>query len=76
MQCREFVERITDFLEDALRPLDRLRFEAHVPRCPGCRAYLEQMRQMIGALGRLADTTVSPAVTANLLRRFRELRQT
>jgi anti-sigma factor RsiW len=47
MTCQELVELVTDYLEDALTPEERERFEAHLDDCPGCRAYVEQMRVTI-----------------------------
>jgi anti-sigma factor RsiW len=50
MSCRELVELVTDYLEGALSPEDVARFEAHVAGCPGCAAYLEQMRTTIAVI--------------------------
>jgi anti-sigma factor RsiW len=36
LRCRELVELVTDYLEGALAPAERARFEAHVADCPGC----------------------------------------
>jgi anti-sigma factor RsiW len=55
LTCQELVGLVTDYLEEALTPEERGRFEAHLPRCPHCRLYLEQMRQTIAALGRIRD---------------------
>lgn len=51
--CKELVERVTDYLEDALSPDERARLERHLSECDGCHAHLEQMRvalQIAGAL--------------------------
>jgi anti-sigma factor RsiW len=34
--CRESVELVTDYLEDALSPVQRRRFEEHLASCPDC----------------------------------------
>ena len=72
LTCREFVELVTDFLEDALPPLERARFEAHLLDCDDCPVYLEQMRQTIRAVGALAEERIAPAARDELLRRFRD----
>lgn len=54
MICREAVEVVTAYLEDALPRRDRARFEAHLGDCPHCTAYLEQIRETI-ALGRALE---------------------
>ena len=53
LPCQEFVERVTAYLEGALSPDDRDRFEAHGRICPGCGTYLAQMQLVVNALGRL-----------------------
>jgi predicted anti-sigma-YlaC factor YlaD len=55
LTCRQLVEFVTDYLEAALSPRDGARFERHLARCPGCRAYLDQMRRTIRLVGRLAS---------------------
>jgi predicted anti-sigma-YlaC factor YlaD len=47
LTCREIVELVTAYLEDALQPADRERFEEHLVFCDGCDNYLEQMRQTV-----------------------------
>ena len=59
MSCRELVEVITDYLEGALGPDDRRRFEAHLAACPYCLTYLDQTRaraELEAALPRLRRT--------------------
>jgi anti-sigma factor RsiW len=71
MPCRELVQLVTDYLEDRLSPADRARFEAHLAQCEACRAYLDQFRQTIRALGRLPEETLSAEATDRLLAAFR-----
>jgi anti-sigma factor RsiW len=51
--CRQAVELVTAYLEDALPARDRTRFEAHIAECPHCTEYLEQMRRTLEVLGRI-----------------------
>jgi anti-sigma factor RsiW len=51
--CREVVELVTDHLEGALPARTRARVERHLARCPGCAAYLRQMRDMVRILARI-----------------------
>ena len=69
--CKELVELLTDYLEGALSHEDKLRFEEHLALCAGCRAYLDQMRATIGALGRLEEESIPPQAKEDLLRVFR-----
>jgi len=57
LACRDLVELVTEFLEDALAPVERARFEAHLRGCPGCSAHVGQMRitvRLVRASGELA----------------------
>jgi anti-sigma factor RsiW len=72
LPCQELVELVTDYLEGRLAPLDQLRFEAHLAQCRGCRTYLEQMRQTIRALGRLAEESIDTEAKERLLSVFRD----
>jgi anti-sigma factor RsiW len=71
LSCQELVELVTDYLEGALSEAMRLRFEAHVTPCDGCRVYLEQMRRTITLLGRLPESALSPDAERELLDAFR-----
>jgi anti-sigma factor RsiW len=74
LTCQELVELVTDYLEGALSPDDRLRFEAHLDGCGGCRAYLDQMRATILAAGGAADADLDPAMRQRLMDSFRDWR--
>jgi anti-sigma factor RsiW len=71
LSCRELVELVTDYLEGALPPEEHARFEEHIERCTGCRAYLEQIRQTVAALGHLPEGALSPEAERVLLDAFR-----
>jgi len=71
LPCRELVELVTEYLEERLSPDDRARFDAHLAACEACRAFLDQFRQTIRALGRLPDEALSVEARATLLAAFR-----
>ncbi|HEY0604688.1 MAG TPA: zf-HC2 domain-containing protein, partial [Herpetosiphonaceae bacterium] len=58
MTCKELVELVTGYLENALPDADRTRFEAHLQSCTGCRNYLQQMRQTIALVGSLPESSI------------------
>jgi anti-sigma factor RsiW len=72
MSCKEFVELVTDYLEDALTPEERLRFEEHLTICPGCVTYVDQMRSTIHAVGSLREDDVPDEARDALLHAFRD----
>jgi anti-sigma factor RsiW len=69
--CRDLVELVTAYLDDALSDRDRAGFEAHLAHCRDCTVYLEQMRQTISELGELPPERLSAAGRAKLLSAFR-----
>jgi anti-sigma factor RsiW len=74
MPCRELVEVITDYLDDALSERDRLRFEAHLAECDACRDYVEQFEQTIALSGRVEAEQLPPGLQDELMSAFRAWR--
>ena len=54
--CRQLVELVADYLDDALSAEMRARFEQHLAGCDGCTAYLSQTQQIIAELRHLSAT--------------------
>lgn len=52
LTCQELVERLTDYLDDALPPAERARLEQHLDECLGCERYAEQLRITIALIAR------------------------
>jgi len=51
MNCREFVDFLMDYLDEALPRRQRSTFEAHIDECPSCGTYLETYEETV-RLGR------------------------
>jgi hypothetical protein len=71
LSCRELVELVTDYLENALAADERVRFDDHISRCDGCTEYLRQMRRTIELTGTLSPESLSPDAERALLHAFR-----
>lgn len=74
LACQQVVEMVTDYLEGALAPGDRDRFEAHLAGCPHCTEYLAQMRETIRLAGQITPEDLSPKMHdafTDLYRRWR-----
>jgi len=71
LTCRELVELVTDYLEDALSPEERARFEEHIGTCDACSTYLDQIRTTVAVAGKLSEERVAPAARDALLQAFR-----
>lgn len=73
--CKEMVKLVTDYLEGALSPEDRMLFDTHLQRCEGCETYLDQMRHVIRTLGKLNEDSIPAAAREPLLEIFRSWKQ-
>jgi anti-sigma factor RsiW len=71
MACQELVELVTAYFDGSLSRSDRRRFERHIRGCEHCTAYLEQMRLVIEATGRLTEEDIGPRAREELLEAFR-----
>jgi hypothetical protein len=72
MNCKEFVELVTDYFEGALADDDVRRFEQHIEDCLWCGRYLEQMRTTITTVGRIEEDDISTDAKDALLHAFRD----
>jgi predicted anti-sigma-YlaC factor YlaD len=73
MSCQEFVELVTEYLENNLLPEVRELFDEHRGVCPGCETYFEQIRQTISTLRSIGEEQVPPETKQKLLLAFRQL---
>ena len=71
MACQELVELVTAYFDGSLSRSDRRRFRAHIRGCPHCTAYVEQMRLIIEATGRLTEEDIPSGAREELLEAFR-----
>jgi anti-sigma factor RsiW len=72
LRCVELVELVTDYFEGALPPDTRARVEVHLSQCDPCVTYIQQMRQVVEAAGRLTPEAVPDEAVDRLLSVFRE----
>ena len=71
LACQELVELVTAYFDGSLSRSDRRRFRVHIRECDHCTAYLEQMRLVIEATGRLTEDDLEPDAREDLLAAFR-----
>jgi anti-sigma factor RsiW len=70
MNCQEFVELVTAYLEGSMADAQRHAFEEHMELCGGCEDYLAQFQQTIDLLGELPEETLSAPGRQRLLDAF------
>lgn len=65
-----WIDRLSDYLDDDLAPLERGAMEAHLAGCEACGSALEDLRRIVAAAGTLEDappeTDLWPAIEARL----------
>jgi anti-sigma factor RsiW len=71
IDCQDLVELVTDYLDGVLPEVDRIRVSEHLGICDGCAAYVEQLRETVGLVGRLSDE-VAPEFRVRLQSAFRD----
>jgi anti-sigma factor RsiW len=77
VDCIDFVERITDYLDDAIPDRDRAAIDRHLAACADCTRALEQWRTVVALTGRLGEEVVDdldPSTREDLLVAFRAQR--
>jgi predicted anti-sigma-YlaC factor YlaD len=73
--CDEIVELVTDYLEGVLGEAVRVRFEEHLAECPGCLAYVDQIRTTVALTGRVRADDLSIHARRELVAAFRSFRR-
>jgi MFS family permease len=56
LACKQLVELAADYLDDALPPPLKERFEAHLAGCDDCTMYLSETQQVIAQLRRIGES--------------------
>ena len=74
--CQEMIEVVTNYLDDALPPDERQRFERHLSYCAGCSTYVEQMRETIRRTGTIPrEESLPPSLREEIVAQFRNWRR-
>jgi anti-sigma factor RsiW len=72
LDCVEFVEFVTAFLDGALDAGDEQRVVDHLALCDGCHRYLDQIRETVRMLGDLPPEELPSGTRAMLLAALRD----
>jgi anti-sigma factor RsiW len=71
LTCREVVELLSDYLDDALDAGTEADVRAHVADCDGCARVLDQLRETVRLTGTLTEEQLSPEQRTTLIGAFR-----
>jgi anti-sigma factor RsiW len=74
LTCREVVELVSAYLDDALEPAERARFEEHLAGCDACTEFVAQFRTTTTVLTRFTEQDLEPEVRDAMLQTFRAWR--
>ena len=72
--CQEAVELVTEYLEGVLSRGERRAFERHLAACDGCEAFVQQVREVLTATGRVGPDDLDPVTLDGLVALYREHR--
>lgn len=75
MQCKQLIQLVTEYLEGSIAEAEREQLEAHSRECAWCERYIEQTRQVIGALATLDEGAADNEAWERALASFRSQRQ-
>ena len=70
--CREVVELVTAYLDDALEAGQRAALERHLAGCPHCTEYFAQIRLVRQTAGRVEPEDLSTDARRDLLTLFQQ----
>ena len=70
--CAEVVELASEYLEGAMTPEQRTRFELHLNLCDGCSSFLEQVRTTGALASSLPVEEIPDDLKSKLLAAFRD----
>ena len=72
MNCDELVERVTDYLEDAMGAEDRARLDDHMGPCYVCRAYLGMVHVTLRLVSSLPAELLPDELESTLLAQYQD----
>jgi anti-sigma factor RsiW len=70
--CQEVVGLASDYLEGAMTPEQRTRFEVHLNFCDGCHRFVDQVRETAAAAGTMPVEEIPAELKDSLLAAFRD----
>jgi hypothetical protein len=73
MTCQNCIAQATDFLDEALSPIERARHASHLERCPNCARYHRVLERGLGLARDVAEIEPTPGFRMRLHGRLRGL---
>lgn len=70
LSCRDVTERVSEYMDDRLPILTKVRVSLHLASCANCRAYRSQMVLICATAALLPKRSPSPIQRLQLRRQF------
>jgi anti-sigma factor RsiW len=67
LTCTQFLEELSDYLDEALDGLGRAELERHLSKCPGCRVIVDTTKKTVRVFKGLDPCPLPPEVEARLM---------
>lgn len=71
LACDDVMQRVTEYLDEALPPGAKPRFEQHLAECANCTRHIDEIRQTVQRLGALPREPMPAAMRDRLLQTLR-----
>jgi len=65
--CKQFLEELNDFLDEALDGMSRAELEQHLGKCPNCQVLVDTTKKTVRVFKGLEPCPIPPEVEARLL---------
>ena len=65
--CKQFLDELNDFLDEALDGMTRAELEHHLGKCPNCQVLVDTTRHTVRVFKGLDPCPIPPEVESRLL---------
>ncbi|MEP6987763.1 MAG: zf-HC2 domain-containing protein [Chloroflexota bacterium] len=75
ISCKQLVDLVADYLEEAIPDEARAQFEQHLSECGYCSAYVQQLQVTVTLTKKLSENELDKPAPKELLNIFRQWKQ-
>ena len=73
-ECREMLERLSEYIDGELPEADARRFDSHVSDCAPCVAFVTSLRRTVALLRRTPGAVITAEQKRELMETYARLR--
>jgi len=75
ISCKELVDLVADYMDEAISDDARAKFEQHLSECGYCSAYVQQMHLTVKLTSKLTEPEANQPAPDELMNIFRKWKQ-